>query len=66
MVSRWCAQEGKLEEESLKRKRLFGAGRKPLSEELEDQLMQWIKHRRALKVDTEYLYSIFHSVLKIL
>ena len=40
VISRWCKKEGELEESGGKRRRLPGGGRKPLSEELEDQLYE--------------------------
>lgn len=50
-VSQWSKQQRELQiqDHSTMRKRLDGGGRKPLSEELEHDLFEWIKECRAQK-----------------
>ena len=50
VVSKWCQTETALQNTGLKRRRLVGAGRKPLSEQLDDQVYEWIKLQRGMKL----------------
>ena len=50
MVSRWRSSGWRMENEAGKRKRKFGGGRKPLSEELDERVNNWGYEQRKLKV----------------
>ena len=48
--SKWCQTEAALQNTGSKRRRLVGAGRTPLSEQLDDQVYEWIKQIRGMKL----------------
>ena len=46
-IREWCQKKAELETSANPRKRLHGGGRKPLSTELEDRVLEWIHDMRA-------------------
>jgi len=46
-IREWCQKKRELETSANPRKRLHGGGRKPLSTELEDRVIEWIHDMRA-------------------
>ena len=54
VVSKWCQTEAALQNTGLKRHLLVGADRKPLSEQLNDQVYEWLKQKRGLKLAVSY------------
>ena len=46
-IREWCQKKAELETSANPRKRLHGSGRKPLSTELEDRVLEWIHDMRA-------------------
>ena len=46
-IREWCQKKAELETSANPRKRLHSGGRKPLSTELEDRVLEWIHDMRA-------------------
>ena len=49
-VVEWCQQKEQLSGIGRSAKRLWGAGRKPLSRSIEDQLVEYIRNKRSEKL----------------